>query len=72
MQTPTYPAIFAGLNLDQINDRLAQGLASKSDASAMVEWWNKSGKRFTVATLREKAVTLGRCECVAPYITIAD
>lgn len=69
---PTYPARFAGMDLDTVNYHLAQGLASKEDAAALVKWWNESGKRFTVATLREKAVMLGRVECVAPHITIAD
>ncbi len=70
--TPTFPACFTGLTLDDVNYRLSQGLASKADAKQYVKWWNESGKRFTVATLRERSVTLGRCVCLAPYITIAD
>lgn len=74
MSTPslTYPACFAGMDLDTVNYHLSQGYATKADAAQYVKWWNESGKRFTTATLREKAVTLGRCECLAPYITIAD
>ncbi len=69
---PTYPACFVGLTLEQVNYHLLQGYATKADAAQYVEWWNRSGKRLTVATLREKVVTLGRVECLAPYITIAD
>jgi hypothetical protein len=69
---PTYPACFAGMDLDTVNYHLRQGLATKADAEQMVTWWNESGKRFTTATLSERAVVLGGCECIAPYITIAD
>ena len=68
----SYPAIFAGLTLDGINEHLRQGLATEADATQLVTWWNESGKRFTVATLRKRAVVIGRTECLAPYITIAD
>lgn len=58
--------------LDSVNYHLSQGHATKADAEQMVRWWNESGKRFTTATLREHAVVIGRCECIAPYISISD
>lgn len=72
MQNLTYPAIFADCNLDQINHKLAQGYANKQDAESLVNWWNKSGKRFTIATLGERSVTLGGTICLAPYISISN
>ncbi len=71
LSAQSYPACFAGMNLDQVNSALRQGLATKADAAAMVEWWNTSGKRATVATLTEHAVTIGRLECLAPFIRIS-
>lgn len=67
-----YPPIFSGLTLDEVNYKLALGLATEADARAYVEWWNTSGKRVTVATLRHHSTTLGQCECTAPYISISD
>jgi hypothetical protein len=68
----TYPACFAGMDLDTVNYHLRQGYATKADAAQMVRWWNESGKRFTTATLREHAVVINRCECIAPYISISE
>jgi len=70
--TVSYPACFQGMDLDAVNYHLAQGFATKQDAENLVKWWNESGKRVTVATLGERSVTLGRCKCLAPYISIRD
>jgi hypothetical protein len=67
---PTYPPAFAGCDLDQSNAMLRDGRATEADAVALVKWWNESGKRFTVATLHHRAVSIGRVECLAPYISI--
>jgi len=68
---PSYPACFAGLALDDVNYRLRHGLATKADAAQLVDWWNRSGKRVTTATLTERAVTLAGREMVSPWICIS-
>jgi hypothetical protein len=70
----TYPEKFAGLNLDAVNELLARGVASKADAEQLVEWWNRSGKRFTVAKLGERCGPLYRHGPLVsfPVVTISN
>lgn len=57
-------------NLDDANYMLTQGRASKENAEAYVEMWNKPGMRMTTAKLEQKLVNLGGCACLSPFITI--
>lgn len=68
----TYPACFAGLNLDQINQALAQGLASEADARNYIAWHNTSGKRSTVAGLGTRSKPLGNARIVIPYVFLSE
>ena len=43
-------------NLDTANYLLSQGRATKENAEAFVEMWNKPGHRSTIARLEEKPV----------------
>jgi len=74
METDTQPAPSLGTlqhcNLDDANYMLRMGRASKENAQAYVEMWNRPGMRFTEATLAERLVNVSGVALMAPYISI--
>lgn len=57
---------------DQANQMLRDGRATKANAEAYVEMWNRPGMRFTRAELKSRSVPFGDCGMTVYYMILHE